>query len=442
MKTGRALPIVICATVLFSSAACNKTDLINSSNAAPGMPSGPTVSSDAISSAASSEAQASSYASPAAGKENSASAVPAQPSQQQESGWMKKAPMSTPRFDFGSAVVGGKIYVFGGLTTDNYHSTTSAEAYDPRTNKWQKCKSMPIAGISAQIAVLNGKIYAVGGNKPDTREKSAALERYDPVTDTWVKSQPMSACRADFSVAVLDGKIYAIGGEDEKNSKTLSSVEAYDPASGKWTKKASMLSPRQGFQAEAVNGKIYALGGSCLIDGIPHEFAKVEMYDPKTNRWTKESDMCAKKVNFQAETIGGKIYVIGGVITNSDGGRDSGYLTSVEEYDPATDKWTEKAPMKGKKGEFRTAVLNGKIYEIGGYNDDKYSFNPANCFLSSVAEYDPEANAWTNKNPLNTGRRNFGTATINDSIYVIGGTVGPDAENKGTESMEEYTATD
>ena len=65
-----------------------------------------------------------------------------------------------------------------------------------------------------------------------------------------------------------------------------------------------------------------------------------------------------------------------------------------------------------EEGSFQTAVVNGKIYVIGGYNDIKYTENPAANFLSSMQEYDPRANKWAEKSPLETGRRDFMTQVI------------------------------
>jgi hypothetical protein len=42
------------------------------------------------------------------------------------------------------------------------------------------------------------------------------------------------------------------------------------------------------------------------------------------------------------------------------------YLSTVEEYDPATDRWTEKTDMPTARSWLSTSVVNRKIYAIGG----------------------------------------------------------------------------
>ena len=62
----------------------------------------------------------------------------------------------------------------------------------------------------------------------------------------------------------------------------------------------------------------------------------------------------------------------------------SGYLTTVEEYDPATDTWATKAPMPTPRWNLGVATAsNGKIYAIGGFNGS---------LLATVEEYDPATN--------------------------------------------------
>jgi hypothetical protein len=77
---------------------------------------------------------------------------------------------------------------------------------------------------------------------------------------------------------------------------------------------------------------------------------------------------------FSTCAVNGKIYAIGGM--------DSNHLSSVEEYDPATNTWTAKADMSTARSGLTTSAVNGKIYAIGGWVG--YS-----TVLSTVEEYDP-----------------------------------------------------
>jgi len=58
------------------------------------------------------------------------------------------------------------------------------------------------------------------------------------------------------------------------------------------------------------------------------------------------------------------------------------YSTMLE-YDPAKDKWTEKKDMRVARSALSAVAVNGKIYAIGGGNPAL-----ANGAMSTIEEYD------------------------------------------------------
>jgi N-acetylneuraminic acid mutarotase len=56
---------------------------------------------------------------------------------------------------------------------------------------------------------------------------------------------------------------------------------------GRWAKKADMPKPNTCFSASAVNGKIYAIGG---YDG-QHRVSTLWEYDPVGDKWTDKKNM-------------------------------------------------------------------------------------------------------------------------------------------------------
>jgi N-acetylneuraminic acid mutarotase len=105
----------------------------------------------------------------------------------------------------------------------------------------------------------------------------------------------------------------------------------------------------------------------------------VEEYDPATDRWTtKKTDMPAPRSDLATSVVNGKIYAIGGCIGPPQAPQPS---SIVEEYDPVTDRWTRKADMPTARGFLSASAVNGKIYAIGGWM-------LPNVYLSTVEEYD------------------------------------------------------
>jgi hypothetical protein len=76
--------------------------------------------------------------------------------------------------------------------------------------------------------------------------------------------------------------------------------------------------------------------------------------------------------------------------------------------------WYYKEPMPVLRKSFATAVVNEKIYLIGGC--DIYDVP-----LPLVEEYDPVDNTWIRRADLPTPRQSLGAAVYNNMIYTFGG---------------------
>lgn len=78
--------------------------------------------------------------------------------------------------------------------------------------------------------------------------------------------------------------------------------------------------------------------------------------------------------------IDGKLYVAGGA-------DDSGYTSTTEVHDPATNAWTTLASMPTAVQGPGSAVSCGKLYAVGGH--------ASGTIVSTVQVYDPTTNAWS-----------------------------------------------
>ncbi len=281
--------------------------------------------------------------------------------------WAKKSDMPTARTNLSASTVNGKVYAIGGRDPAATMNLQTVEEYDPETDKWTKKADMPTARRGLSTCVLDGKIYAIGGWS-GTSATTSALEVYDPAKDTWTKKANMpGGSRATVGAAAVNGKVYAIAGWG--SNVPLSIVDEYDPATDTWTRKTDIPTARGYLSASAVNGKIYVIGGKAGTIQNPIELPTVEEYDPATDRWTERSDLPDARYFLSTSVVDDKIYAIGG--------RPNARAT--EEYDPATDTWTVKANMPTGRNMLATSAANGKIYAIGGGSG-----------LSTVEEYTPE----------------------------------------------------
>jgi len=122
--------------------------------------------------------------------------------------------------------------------------------------------------------------------------------------------------------------------------------------------------------------------------------------------WTQKADMPTGRIIAGSAVVDGKIYVIGGAQPDRD-------LSTVESYEPATDTWTRRADMPTAKQGVVAAAVDGIIYVIGGYDGSRD--------LPTVEAYDPVADTWTKKADMPTARTQPAIAVVDGIIYVIGG---------------------
>lgn len=288
-------------------------------------------------------------------------------------------------------------------------SSSEVFALIPVENSWTTKAPVPLA--SWCIVAVNDKIYAIAG-VGDYGNKSYwnnSVFEYDPALDTWTEKKPMPTKRGEIAAAVYENKIYVIGGSTGLN-------QVYDPATDTWENKASMPTQREQFEANLVNGKIYVIGG-CIVDESQTytTLAGVnEVYDPTTDTWTNKTSMPIAVNGYASAVVDNKIYFIGG------SGSDTADLNQI--YDADTDAWSFGAspiiPVeRGAAGATSGVFAPKRIYVFGGMTVR----NSNSIGTSDNQVYNPENDSWTVGEPMPTARFRSRLTVLNDQIYVMEG---------------------
>ena len=292
-------------------------------------------------------------------------------------------------------------------------------------DSWTRKAPMHVARSKLGVAVVNGKIYAIGGDArhgqwPYAGSIVGTNEEYDTETDTWTFKAPMPTPRCGFAIAVYQNKIYCIGGYI-RNGKYTGINEVYDPATDTWKNKTAMPTVRFELQANVVNGKIYLIGGYDPLQtekyisdpelyGFPNATSSLnEVYDPETDTWTTKTPIPVATRDYPSAVVDNKIYIIGGL-----SGTPKADLNQI--YDPETDTWRRGTLMP-------LGLRYGGAGATAGVNAPKriYFFS-GNIFSGNKTQvYDPVKNRWTFGADLPTNRQNFAVAVVKDILYVIGG---------------------
>jgi N-acetylneuraminic acid mutarotase len=164
-----------------------------------------------------------------------------------------------------------------------------------------------------------------------------------------------------------------------------------------------MPEPRLAGAAVTLGEYIYILGGTGGSNALLR-------YDPSQNEWTSLASLAEAREHIAGAVLDGKVYALGGRWPGK------GELTSVEVYDPATDSWTSAPSLQIARGGFAAVTANGRIYAIGGE-----VLTGENKALTSVEVFDPEASAWKAGPDLPLPLHGLPAVTVDGVIYVLGG---------------------
>jgi RNA polymerase sigma factor (sigma-70 family) len=119
--------------------------------------------------------------------------------------------------------------------------------------------------------------------------------------------------------------------------------------------------------------------------------------------WVRKADMPTVRFTHSSAVVDGKIYCIGG------SPNDENVVATVEEYDPKKDSWSKKTDMPTARGGLGVYEVNGKIYAIGGWEEDLIA-------SSKVEEYDPVEDKWTKKEDMPTPRWCLSVCAVNGKV--------------------------
>lgn len=178
----------------------------------------------------------------------------------------------------------GRLIRMGGFTALNetgeehrLQSQTSVAAFDIEAGTWSDLPPLPEPRSSFDAAVLGNRVYVFGGwnlsvdDEESTWHQTAwSLDLSDPQADWKPTAEPPFQRRA-VSVAAVAGKLFVIGGMRPEGGPTTR-VDIYDPQSDQWTVGPAIPgSGMSGFGSAA-----FATGGKLLVttmDGYVHQLA-------------------------------------------------------------------------------------------------------------------------------------------------------------------------
>ncbi|OCT84496.1 kelch-like protein 36 [Xenopus laevis] len=252
--------------------------------------------------------------------------------------------------------------------------------------QWLSETQLPARRSHHCVTVLGNFIFVAGGSFSRDNGGDAAsnlLYRYDPRWNQWIKVASMNQRRVDFYLAAVSDRLVAVGGRNE--SGALSSVESYCPQQDTWTYVSELPRFTYGHAGTVHKEFIYISGGHDYQIG-PYR-KNLLCYDHRADAWEERRPMITARGWHSMCTLEDSIYSVGGSDDNLES-MERFDILSVECYSPQCNQWTRIAPLLQPNSESGVAVLDGKIYILGGYSWENTAFS------RTVQVYDKERQKW------------------------------------------------
>jgi len=137
----------------------------------------------------------------------------------------------------------------------------------------------------------------------------------------------------------------------------------------------------------------------------PHPFQAAASVTVHASGWIEKAPMLTARSFGAVGVLNGTLYDVGGYTGVA--------VATAEAYDPASDTWRAIAPMPTQRWGLAAAATGGILYAIGGHDGVQAT--------SAIEAYDPSTNAWTAMVPMPTRRQFAPVGVVNGLLYVVGG---------------------
>lgn len=188
----------------------------------------------------------------------------------------------------GAVAYQGDIYIVSGntgghgddvgpITTDNLDLFTRYDPDAPPGSRWTELDPIPHERDHFSAVVIGDKLYVAGGRTSEVAFGNAMfaavvpeVDVYDFGTENWSTLTMLPSPRAASPTAALGGAMYVIGGEG--GSMSLPGADAWDDVhrlvpSSPWATLDPIPVPRHGTGAAVCGGDIYVAAGATTRGG-------------------------------------------------------------------------------------------------------------------------------------------------------------------------------
>lgn len=329
-----------------------------------------------------------------------------------------------------NTILGGKLYVWGGTSTDFNVTSVLPNSASLATGmlltlpggpSWTSLSPMPTPRNGGYAAAINGKIYIVGGNyvQGSSINLTSSVLEFEPTTQSYTELEAMPQPVIGPAYATIGTKIYVLGGFSISGSNVNINdvIQEYDVTSGMWTTHTGRLPYAMAYgTATAVGQKIMLVGGVSVQSGslVYTRNAYMGTVASGAINWTKVADYPVFNTLAASGALNGKVYVAGG----ENGG---GTLNSVYRFDENGGKWDIWYSLPSPVALVHTMSSDGTALYLPGGRDNKNVYRLTSGDPVSVAAIGQTDYYVTTE--ATSAAKNIAIRLTNNGVAALGGTI-------------------
>lgn len=277
--------------------------------------------------------------------------------------WTAGPTLTPGRYAFqGGLLNDNKFYIAGGQLANNT-PVADVKRFNGTTNAWEAVPSLPVAVGQVAVASSGTKLYVGGGYLGGTTGNSVTttVQVYDMATNAWSFVAPLPS-RVEAAAGVfLNNKFYVMGGDDF--TVGLDTNYIYDVGAGTWSTGAPLPEARTNVYATTVGGFIYLFGG--VTGDFTTARDNILRYDPVANSWTTLS---SANTGGNGNYGGISPYGAGRLFVTDGGSANFVPTNGTHIYDIASNTWTVgPTTPNAHLGHAQVTLPDGRVLVASGF---------------------------------------------------------------------------
>ena len=277
-----------------------------------------------------------------------------------------------------------------------------------KTIKWEELAPLPVCRSAHTAVLLGGNVYVGGGlegRNTDDDQCSYRLDVYNLTTNQWSPS-PITTPYCFFAMTVLDDKLVIAGGKT-KNDEIVKKVLVLN--AGQWKDYSEMPTARYCASAVGYHSMLIVVGGMSEVEGEWTRVSTTELLDTTNGCWYTSNNLPFPNLHMKAVIMNDKLYLLGGTDEHLKHSPQV-FFASLDNL--STHQWNWQSTLNTPWCMSAPVVLYNKfLLTVGGMQQS---------FTSEVNVF--TTGQWEHLTNIPAARSVPAVVGVADNIIVIGGT--------------------